>query len=196
MSRKVRRRLSREERYHQLVHMAWAIVREKGAEGLTLGYLAEQSGVTKPVVYSHFGSRNTLLVALYEEFDTRQTLLIEQAIQKNNETVEACAKAIAVGYVDCVMAQAQEIPGVAAALSTVPELEQIKRACKTTFLKKCQKALAPFSPSGDIHMAGLQVMLGAAEALSYAAAAKEITEQKAKNELGATIIDMVTRQTA
>ncbi|TQV82729.1 TetR/AcrR family transcriptional regulator [Exilibacterium tricleocarpae] len=174
--------------------VAWTIVRKEGAEALTLGHLAEQSGVTKPVVYDHFGTRSGLLVALYREFDVRQTALIEQAIKENCGTLESCAKAIADGYVDCVMAQAKEIPGVAAALGTLPELEKVKRTCKTAFLKKCQAALAPFSPSGAVHFAGLQSMLGAAEALSYAAAAKDITEQQAKQELRATITDMVARQ--
>lgn len=194
MSRKVRQRLSRDQRYRQLMDVAWTIVRKEGADALTLGHLAEQSGVTKPLVYDHFGTRNGLLIALYQEFDVRQTALIEQAIEENNETLESCARAIADGYVDCVMAQAKEIPGVTAALGTLPELEKVKRTCKAAFLRKCRVALAPFSPSSDIHPAGLQAMLGAAEALSYAAATKDITKQQAKKELHATIIDMVARQ--
>ena len=52
-----RRRLSRDERQRQLLEVAWRLVREEGTEALTLGRLAEQAGVTKPVVYDHFGTR-------------------------------------------------------------------------------------------------------------------------------------------
>ncbi|MCO3771117.1 helix-turn-helix transcriptional regulator, partial [Pseudomonas aeruginosa] len=60
-----RRRLSRDERQRQLLEVAWRLVREEGTEALTLGRLAEQAGVTKPVVYDHFGTRARLLAALY-----------------------------------------------------------------------------------------------------------------------------------
>ena len=36
------------------MNTAWQLVREEGTEALTLGRLAERSGVTKPVVYDHF----------------------------------------------------------------------------------------------------------------------------------------------
>lgn len=77
-----RRRLSREERQRQLLDVAWRLVREEGTEALTLGRLAEQAGVTKPVVYDHFGTRPGLLAALYQEFDARQTTLMDAALQE------------------------------------------------------------------------------------------------------------------
>ena len=61
-----RRRMSREERQRQLLDVAWRLVREEGTEALTLGRLAEQAGVTKPVVYDHFSTRPGLLAALYQ----------------------------------------------------------------------------------------------------------------------------------
>ena len=76
-----RRRLSRDERQRQLLEVAWRLVREEGTEALTLGRLAEQAGVTKPVVYDHFGTRARLLAALYQDYDLRQTALMEAAHQ-------------------------------------------------------------------------------------------------------------------
>jgi AcrR family transcriptional regulator len=72
-----RRRLARDARLRQLLDAAWRVVREEGTEALTLGRLAEQSGVTKPVVYDHFGTRSGLLAALYQEFDARQTAIMD-----------------------------------------------------------------------------------------------------------------------
>ncbi len=52
-----------DERQRQLLEVAWRLVREEGTEALTLGRLAEQAEVTKPVVYDHFGTRARLLAA-------------------------------------------------------------------------------------------------------------------------------------
>ncbi len=81
-----RRRLSRDERQRQLLEVAWRLVREEGTEALTLGRLAEQAGVTKPVVYDHFGTRAGLLAALYQDYDLRQTALMEAALEASEAT--------------------------------------------------------------------------------------------------------------
>ncbi|QZI73180.1 TetR/AcrR family transcriptional regulator [Pseudomonas protegens] len=188
-----RRRLSREQRQQQLMTVAWQIVREHGTEALTLGHLAEQAGVTKPVVYDHFGTRAVLLAALYQDFDQRQTLLMEQALQTSEPTLAARAAVIATSYVDCVLLQGHEIPGVIAALASSPELEIIKRDYQAIFLEKCRHALEPFAAGAVIARAGLRAMLGAAEAVSHAAALGEITPVQAQEELCATIIAMVER---
>jgi AcrR family transcriptional regulator len=69
-----------EQRRRQLLDVAWQLVREEGTEGLSLGRLAEQAGVTKPVVYDHFETRTGLLVALYQEYDARQTAMLDSAL--------------------------------------------------------------------------------------------------------------------
>ncbi|MDH4652212.1 TetR/AcrR family transcriptional regulator [Pseudomonas sp. JS3066] len=188
-----RRRLSREERQRQLLDVAWQMVREEGTDALSLGRLAEQAGVTKPVVYDHFKTRGGLLAALYVEFDTRQTALMDAALEASETTLEGRAAVIASSYVECVLSQGREIPGVIASLAASPELESIKCEYESVFLEKCRAALAPFAGEGGISPAGLRVMLGAAEALSHAAATGEITPQEARDELRATIVAMVER---
>jgi AcrR family transcriptional regulator len=188
-----RRRLSREDRLRQLLDVAWQLVREAGTEALTLGHLAERAGVTKPVVYDHFVTRAGLLVALYEDFDGRQNQVFADAIEASSPTLESRAWVIASSYVDCVLLQGREIPGVIAALSSSPELETLKRKYEAIFLDKCRDALAPFSPSGSVSQAGLRAMLGAAEALSHAAASGELSREEAQQELLATILAMVNR---
>jgi AcrR family transcriptional regulator len=188
-----RRRLSREERHRQLLDAAWRLVREEGTEALTLGRLAEQAGVTKPVVYDHFGTRGGLLAALYREFDARQTALMDVALQATPPNLPDRASVIAAAYIDCVLLQGREIPGVIAALAGSPELAAIKHECEAAFLEKCRIALAPVAGAGAIAPAGLRAMLGAAEALSDAAASGEITAAAAKDELFETIVAMVGR---
>ena len=188
-----RRRLSREDRLRQLLDVAWQLVRDEGTDALTLGRLAELAGVTKPVVYDHFATRAGLLAALYADFDARQDQVFTDAIATSKATLEERAWVIASSYVDCVLLQGREIPGVIAALSGSPELEASKREYEAIFLDKCRDALSPFTHGGSISQAGLRAMLGAAEALSHAAANGEISREEAQQELLETILGMVRR---
>ncbi|WP_430474957.1 TetR/AcrR family transcriptional regulator [Thalassospira lucentensis] len=190
---KPRKRLSREDRYRQLVDVAWQMVRGDGTESLSLGTLAEQAGVTKPVVYDHFGTRSGLLIALYQDYDRRQTAVLDAALAASAPTLHDKALVIASSYVECVLSQGREISGVISALAGSPKLEQVKRDYNLLFLDKCRTILAPFCASGSVSTVSLWGFLGAAEALSYAAATGEITPEQAKNELFDTIIAMMSR---
>lgn len=188
-----RRRLSREDRLQQLLEVAWQLVRYEGTDALTLGRVAELAGVTKPVVYDHFVTRAGLLAALYEDFDARQNQAFVDALDTSDATLEGRAGVIAACYIDCVLLQGREIPGVIAALNSSPELETLKRKYEAIFLDKCRDALAPFAPSGTVPQAGLRAMLGAAEALSHAAANGEVSREEAQQELQAIISAMINR---
>ncbi|MBC3302562.1 TetR/AcrR family transcriptional regulator [Pseudomonas sp. SWRI18] len=185
-----RSRLSREDRLRQLLDVAWQLVRDEGTEALTLGRLAELAGVTKPVVYDHFVTRAGLLAALYRDFDARQDRVFSERIEASGANLEDRAWVIAASYVECVLLQGREIPGVIAALSSSPELESLKREYEAIFLDKCRDALAPF---GRVSQAGLRAMLGAAQELSQAAASGEISREEAQQELLETILAMVNR---
>lgn len=188
-----RLRLSREERYHQLMNMAWQLIKEEGTEALTLGRLAERSGVTKPVVYDHFGTRAGLFSELYKEFDRRQTALMDDAIAQSEPTLMAIATVTASTYIDCVLLQGQEIPGVIAALTGTPELDEVKREYSRAYIHKCRNILIPYAKGGTISDASLWALLGAAEGLSYSAARGEITAEQAKSELSELIVAIVER---
>jgi AcrR family transcriptional regulator len=188
-----RRRLSREDRQRQLLDVAWRLVREEGSEALTLARLAEQAGVTKPIVYDHFTTRSGLLAALYQDFDARQTALMDAALEASEPTLQSRAEVIAASFVECVLLQGREIPGVIAALTSSPELERIKREYEAIFLDKCRTVLEPFAGTRAITQASLRAMLGAAEALSNAAATGEVSAAEATQELFVTIVAMVDR---
>ncbi|MFG6433061.1 TetR/AcrR family transcriptional regulator [Roseateles sp. LYH14W] len=188
-----RRRLSRDGRLRQLLDVSWQLIRAEGTDALTLGRLADDAGVTKPVVYDHFGARNGLLAALYQDFDVRQTAVIDAAIAASKPTLKDKASVIASSYVECVLTQGREIPGVLAALSGSPELAAVKRQYQQAFIEKCQGILAPFAGSQGVSLASLWAMLGAAEALSQAAVAGDLSEEQARGELMETILAMVRR---
>jgi len=188
-----RRRLSRDARYRQLLEASWRLIGEEGTEALSLGRLAEVAGVTKPVVYDHFGTRAGLLAALYRDFDARQTALMDAALREGVVDRDARARVIARCYVECVLSQGREIPGVVAALAGSPEMERIKREYQTAFMAKCHDLLAPFAPDRRLPAAGLWALLGAAESLSYAAAADAIDAAQAIQALTDLIVGIVER---
>ncbi|KZD04156.1 MULTISPECIES: TetR/AcrR family transcriptional regulator [Thalassospira] len=191
-----RKRMAREDRNRQLLDVAWKMIHDDGTEALSLGSLAEQAGVTKPVVYDHFGTRSGLLIALYQDYDRRQTALMDSTLAQSSHTLRDKASVIASAYIDCVLSQGREISGVIASLAGSPELEQVKRDYHILFIDKCRDILSPFSPTGKIPIPRLWGFLGAAESLSYAAATGEITADQAKQELFETIIAMVSRDKA
>ncbi|SCW69855.1 transcriptional regulator, TetR family [Rhizobium mongolense subsp. loessense] len=186
-------RLSREQRLRQLLDVAWRLAREEGTDALTLPRMADEAGVTKPVIYNHFGTRNGLLTALYQDFDARQTAVIDAALEACAPMLERTARVIASSYVECVLAQGREIPGVLAGLAGSPELEAVKRDYQLAFIEKCRKALAPFTGSKGIMQSSFWAVIGAADSLSHAAATGEITIEQAQGELYEIIVAMVSR---
>ncbi|MES2610300.1 MAG: helix-turn-helix domain-containing protein [Pseudomonadota bacterium] len=188
-----RRRMARHERARQLLDVSWTLLRAEGADALTLGRLAEEAGVTKPVVYDHFGTREGLLAALYQDFDVRQTVVVDAAIAAARPTLKDKAGAIAAAYVRCVLTQGREIPQVLAALQGSPEMAAVKRQYQEAFIAKCQAILAPFAGDKGVARAGMWAVLGAADALSDAAVGGDITEVAAQAELFETIVAMVKR---
>lgn len=188
----VRKRLPKEQRNRQLMDVARSIVRSEGTDALTLGYLAEHAGVTKPVVYDHFGTRTGLLGVLYEEYDRRQHALMDDALRTSAKSLPAVAMVIASAYVSCVIEMGREMPGISGALAGSPELEALKKELEAAFAAKCRQALQPFAKQ-PIGPAGVCAILGTAEAVSFAAAAGELNPADAKNEIYDAIVRIVRR---
>jgi AcrR family transcriptional regulator len=189
----VRTRLSRADRFDQLIEHAWALVRAEGADALTLGRLAERAGVAKPVVYSHFASRNALLAALFTEFDGRQAAALEESLSTAEQSLEGRAGAIADSFVGCSLAQGRELTGVLAALEGSPELEQVKRDAEQAYFERCAALLSPFSRRGRVSAPSMTAIFGAAEALSQAAVTDSLSPGQATDELTALIVAVVGR---
>ncbi len=193
MENEPRRRLPRKARTRQLLDISWQLISDEGTDALTLGRLAEAAGVTKPVVYDHFGTRNGLLAALYADYDCRQTALFDAAVEAAKPTLEQKVSVIAASYVNCVLTQGREIPGVLSALSGSPELFAVKRHYQRAFIEKCTAILAPFAGTRGVSLASMWAMLGAADALSDAAVSGDISEAQARDELQHTLLAIIQR---
>lgn len=63
-SAKPKSRLPRAERRRQLLEVARQVFAERGYEAATLEELAERAGVSRPILYSHFGDKQGLFEAV------------------------------------------------------------------------------------------------------------------------------------
>ena len=57
-------RMKRDERERQLLDVAETVFAEHGYQDTTMELIAAEAGITKPVIYDHFGSKENLLVAV------------------------------------------------------------------------------------------------------------------------------------
>lgn len=79
MAQKKRTRLAPEARRRQLLDTAARIILEQGLSGFTMEALANEAGVSTPLVYRYFSSRRVLFQELLElEFDQYRHDLQEQ----------------------------------------------------------------------------------------------------------------------
>ena len=186
--------MPRGQRRRQLLDVAWTLVGEEGTDALSLGRLAEAAGVTKPVAYDHFVTRNGLLAALHEDYDRRQTALFDERIAGAKMRLADRAAAIASGYIDCVLSQGSEVQGILAALAGAPELQEVRRRYQQDFIDRCAAWLDPFAAGGSVPLAGRWAILGAAESLSEAVVVAAVDKREAEDELQRVIVAIVRRR--
>jgi len=73
-----RRRLPRAAREQQLLDVAEQVFAEQGYSAASMDDIAIRAGVTKPVLYSHFGSKEGLVVACVAKTGTAFYLLMAE----------------------------------------------------------------------------------------------------------------------
>ncbi|MFF5721725.1 TetR/AcrR family transcriptional regulator [Streptomyces buecherae] len=159
-------RLSKRARREQLLDAALGLVRARGADGLTLVTLAEAAGVSRPIVYDHFGTRAGLLLALYRRLDERHRAASTRALAAAAPTVEAIADVLSAAYFACAT-DMPEFAAVSAALKGDPEMEAARHEMLESYTRAMADAFAPHSgldpEAVQLRCVGL---LGAAEALA------------------------------
>ncbi|MFJ1957951.1 TetR/AcrR family transcriptional regulator [Streptomyces microflavus] len=159
-------RLSKQARREQLLNTAVTIVRTQGADGLTLVTLAEAAGVSRPIVYDHFGTRPGLLLALYRRLDERHRAAIAEALQETGPTAGEIARVISAAYFACAT-DMPELGSISAALKGNPEMGTIQREMLGSYTDLMAAALLPHSGLAPEALRLRCVgVLGAAEAVA------------------------------
>ncbi|WP_330230637.1 TetR/AcrR family transcriptional regulator [Nocardia sp. NBC_00508] len=159
-------RLSKQARREQLLDTALAIVRARGADELTLPALAEAAGVSRPIVYDHFGTRPGLLLALYRRLDERHRAATTRALRDAEPTADEIARVMSTAYFACAT-DMPEFNAVSAALKGNPDMEAIQHEMLDSYTDLMAAALLPHSGRTTealrLRCVGL---LGAAEAIA------------------------------
>lgn len=181
-----RRRLSRAERRVQLLDAARDLIRDAGTGEFTLARLADRAGVTKPLVYDHFGDRSGVFAELYREFEERQRDTLAVALEQADRSLENVAHLIAEAYIACSLAEGRELADVIAALTESNELSEVRLEAESAYLAMCRVALEPHV--GAVGTAALQAIVGAGEALARAALTGRIPEAASRATLERVII--------
>lgn len=163
------RRLSKADRRQQLLETALAVIREEGADRLTLGYLATRAGVSKPVVYDHFVDRSGLLIALYRWIDSERIEAFRAAMAAAPADRDTTIARLAEAYIRCASDLTGEFHIVGAALAGSAEKAEVYAELLDQSVAMFVAVLQPFSDaSADVATRRCIGLVGAGEALSAA----------------------------
>jgi len=180
-----RRRVSKQTRHALLLVAARELIRDTGTDDFTLGRLADRAGVTKPLVYDHFGDRAGVLAELYREFEARQRETLALALRDVRPDEALIVSLVAGAYIDCCLAEGRELADVVAALAGSATLTELRQEAEEAYFSVCRDALRPFSRALDA--AGLQAIVGAGDALARSALAGRIGPDEARGALARVI---------
>jgi AcrR family transcriptional regulator len=181
-------RLSKEARREQLLDAALRLVREQGADGLTLVTLAEAAGVSRPIAYGHFGTRTGLLLALYRRLEERHRDAVTDALRSAEPNAGAVAHVMSAAYFECAT-DMPEFTAVSAALKGNPEAEALQHELLDDYTEVMVAAMAPHSalPADALRLRCIGV-LGAAEAIAVELNRGRTTAPDAVNALADLIV--------
>jgi len=183
------KKLSKVERRKQLLETAHRIVRDEGTDVLTLGYLAERAGVTKPIAYEHFESRAGLLVALYQEIDDRSVATLLDALKRTKPRLADVARVIAKAYIDCYRTVGPEWHTVAAALKGDEQMERFQQSLTDRYAALYCDAFAPYTalPKEELRLRCLAI-IAAGDAITRELGRGRVRESGAVATLASLIV--------
>lgn len=182
------RRLPKAARWRQLLDTALLIVREEGADRLTLGHLATRAGVSKPVAYDHFGTRAGLLIELYRWIDTEKVKAFQGAMSQGGRSLEATIDLLAAAYIDCAADTNGEFYAVGAALAGSEEKAAVFQELLDNSVQMFMSVLQPHCTLSHAELERRCVgLVGAGEALSAALVRGRCSETEAVEEFASLI---------
>ncbi len=182
------KRLPREARRRQLLEAALGIVRAEGADKLTLGYLAERAGVSKPVVYDHFATRSLLLIELYRMIDHDRVAAFQSSMAGGGRTRRKTVDALASAYILCAGNVTDEFHAVGAALAGSEDKARVFKELLGNCVRMFVAVLTPHMtlPTEEIERR-CTALVGAGEALAAAMVQERFTEAETISTFAAVI---------
>ncbi|MCC9625898.1 TetR/AcrR family transcriptional regulator [Thalassospira sp. MA62] len=171
-----------------MLDIARRIIREDGTDRLTLAYVAECAGVSKPIAYDHFGTRTGLLDALYRYLDAQQSTALRAALAKGAYNLPQTAQLLAETYMHCSADSSGEWHAVTAALAGSNALGTVHQEVLDDYTVMFATTLADHSPlpRDELHRRCVG-LIGAGEAIAVTMLAGHCTEEDAAQSFAALI---------
>lgn len=180
----LKNRLHKDERYEQLIQLAHEIIQEEGTDALTLIYLAEKAGVTKPISYRHFGNRKTLLYTLFQDTLSKLAHNMASGIDEECQSLDNAIQLFANTYVKCFAEHGKSCFAAISALKAFPEYEMIDTELQTFFCQTLESSLSPFlPPNTQLSNVTLMMIFGATCTVGNMFTNQFITQKEAQDNI-------------
>lgn len=109
--RRYAKRLSPADRREQLLDTAMGIVAESGFAEVSIAAVADRGGVTRPVVYDSFGSRDELLDQLIQRETGRMGAAVYRAMSELTDPAGRDSTAVLRAALDRFLTEVRAMPG-------------------------------------------------------------------------------------
>jgi AcrR family transcriptional regulator len=176
-TRTPRRRVGRAEREQQILDAAVEVFTERGFQNASMDAVAERVGVTKPVLYTHFGSKDGLLLACIAR-SRAELLEVTTAAVAAADTPENMMRSGIRAFFDYIDAQGPAwMIGYSEPMVAGAALESV-RAQQTDFLATLLAARKPDADPQRLE-AWAQIVVGACERLAIWRSTRTISAELA-----------------
>ena len=159
-------RLPKDERVEQLLDIAQAVFADRGFDGTSIEQIARAAGVSRPVVYEHFGSKDGIYLACLRRARTQ----LDQALTSAVAGVDHIEERLAAGVAACFRFIEQDpsrwavlFNGVAVSGTVAAEATRLRIATVTTIADMIHAA-RPDAPRREVE-AYANALSGAGEQL-------------------------------
>lgn len=147
-----------------------------------------RAGVSKPVVYDHFGTRSGLLIELYRWIDTEKVQAFQDAMTRGTRGVDETAKLLASAYIECAADIEGEFQAVGAALAGSEEKAAVFEELLANSVQMFVSVLKPHSTLAAAELKRRCIgLVGGGEALAAAKLRGDCSEAEAVNSFEAMI---------
>ena len=180
-TRSPRRRVGRAERERQILDAAVAVFGERGYQNASMDQVAERVGVTKPVLYTHFGSKHGLLLACIAR--ARAELLeVTSAAAASASTPEDMLRRGTLAFFEYLQRQAPAWTLLYSEAAVAGDAIEEIRAQQTDFIAALLSAQAPDADAQRL-TGWAQIIVGACERLALWRARADVSSEQATDYL-------------
>ncbi len=167
ISAEARRRLPRAEREEQLLGVAQAVFAERGFRAPSMDEIALRAGVTKPVLYDHFGSKDGLIAACIRHAGGRLLRDVDAAVAAvaGAEQILAAGFAAFFAFVESFGEGWFMLIGENSVVGPAAEALETIRRQQAAYVAQQLTAEFPRAPGDDVR-AYAEAIIGAAERLA------------------------------